>query len=182
MSPLTIVLLVIAVIFVIAKRSIGEPLNARDLLVAPLILTGVGVHEIAGEGGVRVHDGLWLAGTVLVGLACGFLRGATIRLAIRDGVLWQRYTGVTFLTWFLTLAVSGGFSLLASWGGMTEAARPIALSIGIGMVGEAIALVVRAYSDGRPYSLDGADSTIARRQLRGGLTELFRLNGRRTGV
>lgn len=146
---------VIAVVgYVIVRRISGEPLNARDLFVAPLILTGLGVYDVIKAEGLGGGDYAWGAGGVLIGLALGALRGHTVRLFVKDGVLWQRYTGRTIVVWVGSLAVSGGFSLLAKTAGMHAEARPILLSIGIGMLGEIAITGLRAVASGRSFAPD----------------------------
>lgn len=158
---LTVVLVLGAVAYVVVKRLLGEPLNARDLCGPPLILTGIGIYQLTKVGLVGA-DIAWLAGGVVVGLACGALRGATIVLFTRNGSLWQRYTKKTFAGWVASLLVSGGYALLAMAGGMHHDARPVTLSIGIGMLGEMAVLGLRALSTGQPFSPDRRDSAAAR--------------------
>jgi hypothetical protein len=164
-SWVTTAIIMAAVGYVIVKRLMGEPLNARDLAGTPLILTGIGAYQLTKVDGLVATDYGWLAGSVIIGVLCGAVRGTTIELFTRDGVLWQRYRGWTFATWLLSLVLSGGFGLLSVAAGMNEGARSMMLSIGIGMVGEMITLGLRALSTGRPFSPHSKDSRQAHRQV-----------------
>ena len=164
-SWLTIVIIIGAVGYLIAKRFSGEPLNARDLAGPPLIITGIGVYELTKVDGLGAVDIAWLAASLLIALAFGAVRGATVGIFTKDGVLWQRYTVKTIGVWVLSLVVSGGFGLLAVAGGMHSDAKPLMLSIGVGMLGEMATLGLRAMSTGRPFSPERRDSKAAHRHL-----------------
>jgi hypothetical protein len=174
------IVVVLAVGYLVLKRFSGEPLNARDLVSAPLILTALGAYDVYKAHDLAATDYLWLAAGVVVGVGCGAARGATIKLFTKDGVLWQRYTVRTVVVWVVSLAISGGFGLLAHVGGMNEHARPMMLSIGLGMLGEMAALGLRALSTGHPFSPERKSSRAARSNLRENLNAAaMRVNQRR---
>jgi hypothetical protein len=137
---ITWVLIVVGVVAVIVKRTVGEPVDLRDLAVPPLVLLGIGVHALT-----QVHlgavDVLWLVVGSLVGLAMGVLRGSSVLLFTADGVLRQRYTARTFGYWGLSLVVNLAVGYTA---GLYTDARPITLSIGVGLLGEALPVGLRA--------------------------------------
>ncbi|MGY0233707.1 DUF1453 domain-containing protein [Longispora urticae] len=144
----------VAVVAVIVKRLVGEPLNARDLALPPLVLVGIGVYTVAKVDHLTTLDLAWTVGTTVVGLAFGAVRGTTVRLFTRDGVLWQRYSGWTFAVWLGSLAVSLGLGWLAVAAGTNAAARPITLSIGVSLLGELATLGLRALATGVPFAPD----------------------------
>ncbi|MEV7184284.1 DUF1453 domain-containing protein [Kitasatospora sp. NPDC093102] len=94
----------------------------------------------------------WIAAGAALGVALGAVRGATIRVYEREGVLWQRYTGRTFLVAALSLGVMAGFAALAAHFGLAPEARPVQLSIGVGFLGEALVVGFRAVSSGTPFA------------------------------
>ena len=104
-------IVVVAAGYVILRRSVGEPINARDLAVPPLILIVLGVREIArGEALTSAQ----LIGLVVVGVLAvllGAARAATVQLYLRDGVLWYRYRPLTYVTWGVTALVGLGARL-----------------------------------------------------------------------
>lgn len=149
---LVVTLIAVAAVVVVVKRLIGEPLNVRDLFVPPIVLIGVGVWLLCATDGLTHADIAWAAAGAALAFALGALRGMTIRLFGKDGVLWQRYTGRTFLIVVASLAVSAGFGLFATTMGMHEGARPVQLSIGVGFLGEALTVGRRALATGLPFA------------------------------
>ncbi|MFF4380079.1 DUF1453 domain-containing protein [Kitasatospora sp. NPDC001547] len=145
-------LVAVVVVVVVIRRLRGEPLNARDLFGAPVVLTGLGGWTVAQRPGLRVSDYGWIAAGAVLGVALGAVRGATIRVYEREGVLWQRYTGRTFLVAALSLAVMAGFAALAGYYGLAPDARPVQLSIGVGFLGEALVVGCRGVVSGVPFA------------------------------
>ncbi|MEU7800414.1 DUF1453 domain-containing protein [Micromonospora arborensis] len=133
-------IITIALIVIVAKRLIGEPLNGRDLWVPPVVLTAIGLYTLLNTDGLHAFDYAWLAGGSTLGLALGYLRGSFVAVYEKRGFLWQRYRGRTFAAIAGTLVVMLGYSLLSGKLGMQSAARPIQLSIGISFIGEALAV------------------------------------------
>lgn len=142
----------VVVVVVVVRRLRGEPVNARDLFAAPVILTGIGLWSLAQHHGLGLGDYVWVGAGSVLGLALGAGRGATVVVYERDGVLWQRYTGRTFLVAALSFAVMAGFSLLAAHGGLAADARPVQLSIGVGFLGEALVVACRGLLSGTPFA------------------------------
>ncbi|MFI1800350.1 DUF1453 domain-containing protein [Streptomyces sp. NPDC020379] len=145
-------IIAVAVVVVVIKRLAGEPLNARDLLAAPVILTGLGVASLAKAEGLTATDGVWSATGAVLGMAAGAWRGSTIAVFEKNGVLWQRYTGRSFLVLVITFAAMAGFGLLATRAGMHESARPTQLNIGVSFLGEALVVGLRGLRSGVPFA------------------------------
>lgn len=145
---------VVAVIAVIVKRFLGEPLSARDLAIPPLILVGLGIHQLSGVGHLSGVDVTWLVTASLVGLGFGAIRGLTVRLYAKNGVIWQRYSPWTVIVWIVSFAASAGLGLLAESAGVRTEARPLTLSIGVSLLGELATLGARALRVGVPFAPD----------------------------
>ncbi|MEJ8651818.1 DUF1453 domain-containing protein [Streptomyces sp. MS1.AVA.3] len=153
MNPwLLAAIIVVVVIAVVIKRMIGEPVNARGLFVAPAVLTGVGILSLLKKTDPTATDLTWVITGAIFGAALGALRGATVQLIDRGGVLWQRYTGRTFLTLIGTLAITAGFNVVAAKMGMHENARPLHLSIGVSFLGESLMVGRRGMTSGIPFA------------------------------
>ncbi len=133
------------VVFVVVRRFVGEPVNPRDLVVPPLLLAGLGVHALTKAGPLTPAELGWIAGGALVGLACGAVRGVTVRLFQRNGALWQRYSLWTVVVWVVSFAASAGLGYLAVRAGVRAEVRPLTLSIGMSLLGELLTLGVRAW-------------------------------------
>ncbi|MER7582128.1 DUF1453 domain-containing protein [Kitasatospora sp. NPDC097691] len=147
-----VALIAAVVVVVVVRRLRGEPLNARDLFAPPVVLTGLGAWALLQRHGLGAGDYAWVAAGAGLGVALGAARGATVRVYEREGVLWQRYTGRTFLVAALSLAVMTGFAALAERGGLAPDARPVQLSIGVGFLGEALVVGYRGLSSGVPFA------------------------------
>ncbi|WP_327590182.1 hypothetical protein OHA25_26560 [Nonomuraea sp. NBC_00507] len=117
----------------------------------PVVLVAVGVHGLAKQG-LSALDVGWLAVTVLLGVAFGAVRAATTVLYARNGVLWQRYTAKTLVVWVATFAAGVGVGALAITVGMHPEARSMPLSIGVGLLGEALVVLLRSRVAGVPLS------------------------------
>lgn len=159
---LLIALAVAVVIAIVVRRLRGEPLVARDVFGAPVILIGIGVYGLTKLDVFTFTDGLWLVLGSAVGCGLGAVRAATTELFERDGVLWLRYTGRTFGVWVLSLLVNFGIGFLATTAGAHPDARPVTLSIGVSLLGEALVIGMRAKTTGLPYA-PSSDSVLSRR-------------------
>ncbi|MFD8595730.1 DUF1453 domain-containing protein [Kitasatospora sp. NPDC059646] len=146
------VLIAALVVAVVVRRLRGEPLNLRDLFGPAVVLTALGAWTLWKRDGLGPGDAAWIAAGTALGFATGALRGATVRVEPRDGVLWQRYTAWTFLVALLSLALMAGFSVLAEHAGLPSDARPLQLSIGIGFLGEALVVGWRGVTSGVPFA------------------------------
>lgn len=152
MSVGLLIAIIVGVIVLIVKRFLGEPVDARDTFVTPLILVGIGIYSVAHVEGLSATDITWLVIGAIVGIAFGAIRGTTTVLFTRDGHLWQRYTPKTLVVWAISTASGFGISLLGTTMGMHADAKPVTLSIGIGMLGEMLTLGLRALSTGVPFA------------------------------
>ncbi|WP_380280213.1 DUF1453 domain-containing protein [Kitasatospora purpeofusca] len=165
---LLVTIVVVAAVAVVVKRLIGEPVNVRDLFGPPVVLTALGVWSVLEVEELNGADVGWVVGGCLIGLGLGALRGATVAVFARDGVLYQRYTGRTFLVVVAAFLASALYGLLARRLGMHEAARPVNLSIGVGFLGEALVIGYRGlrsrtpFAPERPGPLDGHADRIDR--------------------
>ncbi|MGW4381825.1 DUF1453 domain-containing protein [Kitasatospora sp. NPDC004531] len=146
------ILIAAVVVVVVVRRLRGEPLNARDLFAPPVVLTALGAWALWQRHDLRAADWAWIAAGTVLGLATGALRGATVRVEARAGVLHQRYTGWTFLVAALSLGLMAGFAFLAEHAGLPADARPVQLSIGVGFLGEALVVGWRGLTSGTPFA------------------------------
>ncbi|GIF37903.1 DUF1453 domain-containing protein [Actinoplanes xinjiangensis] len=139
-----LLVIAVAVIVVVIRRAVGEPLDMRDLWVPPVVLTGIGIWILIRTEGLGPRDRAWLAGGSLLGIALGYLRGRFVAVFERSGRLWQRYEGRTFAAVAASLVVMLAFGAAATRCGMSPSARPVQLAIGLSFLGEAVAVTRRA--------------------------------------
>ncbi|GAB4583893.1 hypothetical protein [Nocardia sp. IFM 10818] len=177
-TPLIIAIGTALLIYVIVKRFAGEPLNARDTAVPPIVLLAIGIHGLVQQQPTGA-DLAWIVAGSLIGFGFGALRGTTIRLLTRDGVLWQRYTVWTLAVWMVSLAVNAGVSILGAHFGAHEDVRPMQLAIGVSLLGEALTLGLRGLATGYPFAPERIVRTgsplepipAARQRLRGSVDQ-----------
>jgi hypothetical protein len=156
------------VVYVIARQFVGRWVPARRSLLLPLVLVVVGVGQAA-------HVGWTAQAVVVVGVdvlltaGLGVVRGAAIRLTLRDGYLYQRGGWLSVGLWLLTIAVRVGAAapfLHTSAGPALEAT--LAMSFGISLAVQYAVFNARVVRDGRPVRpggdrrRTGARSTLAR--------------------
>lgn len=146
-----VLLIAALVVYAVARRMAGRPLIAKDVYVPPVALVGIGVHSLPALD-LTALDLFWLAITAVIGVVFGALRAATTRIFPKDGVLWQRYTWKTLVVWAVTFAISFGVAALALASGMREEVRSIPLSIGVGLLGEALVILARSRRSGAPLA------------------------------
>ncbi|GAA0919260.1 DUF1453 family protein [Virgisporangium aurantiacum] len=139
------VLVAVAVVVLVVKRFLGEPLVARDLLVPPVVLVAVGGYAVVRAGPVSVREVVWVVGSALAGMVLGAVRGGTVRLFVRNGALWQRYSAWTIVAWAASIAVGAGLGWLAVRGGVRAEVRPVTLSVGVSLLGELVTLGGRTW-------------------------------------
>ena len=148
------VLIGIAVAVLLVRRWRGEPLQAQELFLPPLFLAGFGIYKLATTNEIdwTAIDVTWLVIGSLVGAAFGAIRGMTITVFKKEGVLWYRYTAKTFGILVLSFAVSLLIAYLSNMAGVQEEAHSTMLSIGVGFLGEAAIVGYKAFKLGVPFA------------------------------
>ena len=152
MSAVQILLILALVTYAIVRRFLGSPVGARSMAI-PVGLTAYGLYTLAGSlhGGVSAADIALIAGELVLGVAAGLGRGVTIRLYLRDGHLWQRYTVTTLLVWIAMIAVRVGFGLAGhAMGADLSVLGMSLLAFGASLVVESLVVARRAMATGAP--------------------------------
>jgi hypothetical protein len=145
-GPVEIVLIVAAVCYLLVRRLMGEPAQAKRMLILPAVLTVIGVTQLSGQ--VSSPTALvFLVGSAAISVVLGALRGMSVRISERDGVAFIRYTGVTIALWAANIAVKLGanFALGAidpKAGGAASAG--LLFTLGVGILAEGLVVLVRA--------------------------------------
>jgi hypothetical protein len=173
-SPLTIVLVVAAVGWMLWSRMKGQPLKVRRLLVLPVVLTVLGITDLTGSSAphLTAKDIGFLATGAAISAVLGAARGATIVIYPQAGELWQRYRPVTVGLWItliatkLILMVIAGAAHASAGGGTSS----LLLTLGISLLAEAAIVGPRALSTGLPFATDHEDSASGHRSRSGNLS------------
>jgi hypothetical protein len=152
MSAVEIVLIAAAVIFVIGRRLVGEPLQARRLLLMPAVL---GIWGFTQLGHLDPAAIAVLVAEAVVALGLGAARGLTIAVYEQAGHLWYRYRPMTLAVWVATIGVRVAMVLGASAIGVNlPTSASILLTFGVSLAGEAAVVAARAQRTGVPYAPD----------------------------
>ncbi|SEP07488.1 DUF1453 family protein [Amycolatopsis saalfeldensis] len=149
-GTLQVVLIIAVIAYMLIRRLAGEPAEAKRMLLLPAVLTVIGIVNLDGPA----HSGtalLFLIGTALISAVLGALRGASIRLSRRDGIVFMRYTWVTLALWAANIAVKFGGNLLLGAidkNGAAALGDSVLLTVGIGMLLEGVVVLGRALRSG----------------------------------
>lgn len=151
-GPVEIVLVVAAVGYVLARRLMGEPAQAKRMLVLPAVLSMIGLSDVSGHVTTPVSV-LFLVATAAISVALGALRGASVRISRRDDLAFVRYTGFTVVLWAVNLVIKFGANLVLGGVDRTDASAvgdSLLLTLGLGILAEGLVVLYRALRAGHP--------------------------------
>jgi hypothetical protein len=147
---------------------VGEQVEIKGLLILPLVLTGIGVSDLHDIHGADAATVAFIAVSVALSVALGLVRGRTVHLGARDGVLWMRYRLSSVGLWVLNLVLK--VALLPVEHAVSPAASSAAnhallMSIGLGILAETAVVLLRALSTDAAVAwskgADGAPNTTS---------------------
>jgi hypothetical protein len=155
-SPLTILLVVAAVAYVLWSRMKGRPLKVRRMLVLPAVLAVLGIADLTGSAAPHLtpKDIAFLVVSAALSAVLGAARGATIELYPQQGELWQRYRRATVGLWIALIAIKLILMVIASAAGASAGGgtSTLLLTLGISLLAEAAVVGPRALSTGLPFA------------------------------
>lgn len=161
-SPLTILLVVAAVGYVLWSRMKGQPLNLKRMLVLPVVLMVLGITDLTGSSAPHLtpKDIAFLVVSAAIAAVLGAARGATIELYPQQGELWQRYRRITVGLWVTLIAARLIVIVIASAVGASAGAgtSTLLLTLGVSLLAEAAIVGPRALSTGLPLAVGHGDS------------------------
>jgi len=167
MSIPTVLIAVAVIAYLLIRRFLGEPLEARRLILPPVILIGWGGISLSNAGGGSVHhavlDGVVLGLGALVAVLGGIVRGLTVKVFVSNGHVWYRYTALTVVVWIALIALRVGQSAGAHALGADDAVLSAALMLvfGLSLLGEAAVVARRAVATGAPFAPRGAQRDVS---------------------
>jgi hypothetical protein len=161
-SPLTILLVVAAVGYVLWSRMKGRPLKLKRMLLLPLVLMVLGITDLTGSSAPHLtpKDIAFLLAGVAIAAVLGAARGATIELYPQQGELWQRYRRATVGLWIVLIAIRLTMIAIASAAGASAGGgtNTLLLTLGTSLLAEAAIVGPRARSTGLPFATGHQDS------------------------
>ncbi len=149
-SPVSTILVVVAVGYVVARRLLGEPAQARRMLVLPAVLGVLGLVNVLGAGQTPVSV-VFLGTGIVINTAFGLARGAGSRVFDREGVACVRYTVTTIVVWACGIAAEFGTKFLF---GLIDheaeeaAGHGLMLTLGAGILAEGVVVLVKVTKSG----------------------------------
>jgi hypothetical protein len=157
-APLTILLVLAAIGYVLWSRMKGQPLKVKRLLVLPVVLTVIGITDLTGSSAPHLtsKDIAFLVASVAISVVLGAARGATIELYPQQGELWQRYRASTVGLWIALIATKLILTVVANGAGASAGGgtKSLLLSLGVSLLAEAAMVAPRALSTGLPFATD----------------------------
>lgn len=155
-APLTLLLVVLAVGYVLWSRTQGRPLKARRLIVLPAFLVVLGLTDLTRSSAPHLtpKDLAFLLLGLAVSALLGAARGATIKIYAQQGALWQRYRRSTVGLWIALIVAKLALLALASSAGASAGGgtNSLLLSLGVSLLAEAAIVAPRAMSTGLPFA------------------------------
>lgn len=147
MSPLDILLIVAGVGYVLTRRMIGELLQAKGMLIPPVVLCVVGLFSVRDAHPMDAVTVGLIATNCLLSVVIGLVRGTTVHLGERNGVLWMRYRIGSVLLWLLNAVLKVAMIPVqhsVSAASSHAADQALMLSIGLGILAESLVVLLRA--------------------------------------
>ncbi|MET8763223.1 DUF1453 domain-containing protein [Lentzea sp. NPDC004782] len=142
-ATLQVVLIAAVIIYVMARRLMGEPAVGKRLLVLPAVFGVIGlaqtsVHSVTALG--------FLAASAVLSVVFGALRGLTIRTYEQNGIVMLRYTVMTIVLWAVSIAVrfAATFAMNLVGPNAVPAANGLMLVVGAGLLAEGLVVMSKA--------------------------------------
>lgn len=142
-GTLQIVLIAAAIIYVMARRLLGEPAVGKRLLVLPVVLGLIGLTQTSVHSVTAV---VFLAASAALSVVFGLLRGLTIRTYEQNGIVMLRYTAMTLVLWLVSIAarLAAGFVMNLVDPSAVQAGNGLMLVVGAGLLAEGLVVLSKA--------------------------------------
>lgn len=182
-GTIEVIVIVAAVGYVLIRRMIGEPAEAKRMLVIPAILTVIGLMDVVNAAQTPTSLA-FLVATMGITVAIALLRGLTIRLFPKNGLVYMRYTALTIVLLVLNLAIKIAANLLLTHLMPSAEQGPgseLVLSLGVGTLVEGAIVLLKAMrvegqilwskgKKGRPHTTSQFVDELQQRVQRGSTT------------
>ena len=155
MSPLTVLVAIGVIAYVIGQQLIGRPVSGKRLVVLPAVLSVVGILNVTGGGSHADATDfalLILSGTIAVATGAGL--GLMTRLERREGYLWAQLPKQGLWLWaglIVSRLIIAGVGHVAG-AHLAAGSTAILLTLGLNRAAQALVIVPRAISAGIPFA------------------------------
>jgi hypothetical protein len=157
MSTLVLILVgALVVLRVLFKQLTGSVVTGKSLVLMPAILIVVGLGSAASALTLaRPGEILFFLVDAVIVLALGVARGATTRLSLRDGSLFQKGTALTLVLWLATIAVRVGAGFIGQSIGVagTLTTASLLLLFGVTIAAQNTVIYLRAQQQRLPLAV-----------------------------
>jgi hypothetical protein len=161
---ITAALVVAIVTYVIGRQLAGQAIQGKRLILLPIVLTVIGVADLAGKGtDATVKDIILIGVSAVIALTIGLAQGRAMHLERHDGYLWAQMPAHALWLWGGLIGSRVAIILIAHASGATVAAGTdsILLALGVNRLGQALVVSARAYRAGIPFAPEDDGSTFA---------------------
>ena len=176
-GPIEVILILAAVCYVLVRRMMGKPAQAKRMLILPAVLLVIGLSNVSHDA-TSVVPILFLIGSGAISVLIGALRGLSVRLSDRAGVAFVQYTWVTVVLWVVNLAIKFGGNIVlrvVDPHAASAVSNSLLLTLAAGLLVEGLVVLARALrtdshviwskgKDGQPHQmspfLDGLRDTM----------------------
>jgi hypothetical protein len=162
MSPLTVLVALAIIVYVIGQQLVGGALRGKRVVVLPAVLIVIGIIDISGQkSNLDATDIVLLVVSAAIAIATGAGLGAMTRLERRGGHLWAQLPKRGLWLWvgliISRLAISG--IAHASGADVAAGTTAILLVLGLNRAAQALVVVPRAIAAGIPFAPE-KDGTV----------------------
>jgi hypothetical protein len=169
MSPLSLLIAVAVLVWVVLRQFVGRFVSTRRTLTLPLVLGVLGVLAIVQSHVAWTATALaWIAIDLAITSVLGAVRGYATTLSLRDGYLYQRGGVPTLALWLLSIGARVLVAVLAHGTSAAPAVEAtLLLTFGISLGVQGLVLLARVRADGRPLApgrtrrADSSPSTLS---------------------
>ncbi|MFI6095610.1 DUF1453 domain-containing protein [Lentzea sp. NPDC051213] len=138
-----VVLIAAAIIYVLARRLMGEPAEGKRLLILPAVLGVIGLTQVSVTSASAI---VFLVASAALSVVFGLLRGLTIRTYEQNGIVMLRYTAMTIVLWVASIAarLAAGFVMNQIDPSAAHAGNGLMLVVGAGLLAEGLVVLSKA--------------------------------------
>lgn len=144
-DPIQIILVVALVAYVLIRRLAGQPAQGKKLLILPVIIMVIGIASLSHTWSPLAVG--FLVATTGISFIIGILRGVSIKLFDKDGIVWMRYTAITVVLWVVNIAIkiAAAFAIAAiNPVAAHEESSGLLISLGMGVLMEGVVVAMKA--------------------------------------
>jgi hypothetical protein len=144
-DPVELILVIALIAYVLIRRTAGQPAQGKKLLILPAVVMVIGFTGLSHTWSPLAVG--FLVGTTAISFVIGILRGLSIRLFEKDGVVWMRYTATTVVLWVTNIAIKIAAAAVIAVVNPTAAHQEssgLLISLGMGVLMEGVVVANKA--------------------------------------